>query len=72
MVYKWADENPEKRKDKVVTNDIEKSNRDEGEINHFNRSSSSSNFSLRLCLDIKTNVRLQIHIFSFELGGCIG
>ena len=41
MVYKWADENPEKRKDKVVTNDIEKSNRDEGEINHFNRSSSS-------------------------------
>ena len=43
MVYKWADENPEKRKDKVVTNDIEKSNRDEGNfsINHFNGSSSS-------------------------------
>ena len=43
MVYKWADENPEKRKDKVVTNDIEKSNRDEGKfsINHFNGSSSS-------------------------------
>ena len=43
MVYKWADENPEKRKDKVVTNDIEKSNRDEGNfsINHSNRPSSS-------------------------------
>lgn len=32
IVYKWADENPEKRKDKVVTNDIEKSNRDEGDL----------------------------------------